>query len=119
MIRTISIGSCVSIQGLFVSQLADGKIVVAGSRVAEEGSSNMLVESYDASGVPDATFGAAGDDGTPEGFVNISLGDGTDASRDLALQAGGAPTGATLDALAGPTRSSSVTDWPWMIRPYN
>ncbi|MEI6800941.1 MAG: hypothetical protein WCO04_17270 [Pseudomonadota bacterium] len=28
MIRTISIGSCVSIQGLFVSQLADGKIVV-------------------------------------------------------------------------------------------
>jgi hypothetical protein len=28
MIRTISIGSCVSIQGLFVSQLSDGKIVV-------------------------------------------------------------------------------------------
>ena len=28
MIRTISIGSCVSIQGLFVSQLADGKSVV-------------------------------------------------------------------------------------------
>lgn len=28
MIRTISIGSCVSVQGLFVSQLSDGKIVV-------------------------------------------------------------------------------------------
>lgn len=28
MIRTISVGSCVSIQGLFVNQLADGKIVV-------------------------------------------------------------------------------------------
>ena len=28
MIRTISVGSCVSIQGLFVSQLSDGKIVV-------------------------------------------------------------------------------------------
>lgn len=28
MIRTINIGSCVSVQGLFVSQLADGKIVV-------------------------------------------------------------------------------------------
>ena len=28
MIRTINIGSCVSVQGLFVSQLSDGKIVV-------------------------------------------------------------------------------------------
>ncbi|OYU20349.1 MAG: hypothetical protein CFE34_00470 [Rhodobacteraceae bacterium PARR1] len=28
MIRTISVGSCVSIQGLFVGQMADGKIVV-------------------------------------------------------------------------------------------
>ncbi len=30
---------------------------------------------------------------------------------DLALQAGGAPTGATLDALAGPVRASEVTDY--------
>ncbi|MDZ7906161.1 MAG: hypothetical protein U5N55_10610 [Cypionkella sp.] len=28
MLRTISIGSCVSIQGLMVGQLADGKIKV-------------------------------------------------------------------------------------------
>ena len=28
MLRTITVGSCVSIQGLLVSQLADGKIVV-------------------------------------------------------------------------------------------
>ena len=28
MLRTIRIGSCVSIQGLFVRQLNDGKIVV-------------------------------------------------------------------------------------------
>jgi hypothetical protein len=28
MLRTITIGSCVSVQGLFVSQLANGKIVV-------------------------------------------------------------------------------------------
>lgn len=28
MLRTISVGTCVSIQGLFVSQLADGKVVV-------------------------------------------------------------------------------------------
>jgi hypothetical protein len=28
MLRTISLGSCVSVQGLMVSQLADGKIVI-------------------------------------------------------------------------------------------
>ena len=28
MLRTISVGTCISVQGLFVSQLADGKIVV-------------------------------------------------------------------------------------------
>lgn len=28
MLRTISIGSCVSVQGTFVRQLADGKVVV-------------------------------------------------------------------------------------------
>lgn len=68
---------------------ADGKIVVAGNRIAEDGSSNMIVARYDAAGVPDATFGASGDDGTPEGFVNISLGDGNDVARDVALQADG------------------------------
>lgn len=68
---------------------ADGKIVVAGNRIAEDGSSNMIVARYDAAGVPDATFGASGDDGTPEGFVNLSLGDGEDIARDVALQADG------------------------------
>ncbi len=28
MLRTISVGSCVSIQGLLVGQMADGKIMV-------------------------------------------------------------------------------------------
>ncbi|HEX9859432.1 MAG TPA: hypothetical protein VGA75_13820 [Paracoccaceae bacterium] len=28
MLRTISLGSCVSVQGLVVAQLADGKLVV-------------------------------------------------------------------------------------------
>lgn len=28
MLRTISVGSCVSIQGLMVGQLADGKVMV-------------------------------------------------------------------------------------------
>lgn len=68
---------------------SDGKIVVAGDRVAEDGSSNMIVARYDATGVPDVGFGASGDDGTPEGFVNISLGDGNDVARDVVLQADG------------------------------
>jgi uncharacterized delta-60 repeat protein len=68
---------------------SDGKIVVAGDRVAEDGSSNMIVARYDATGVPDVSFGASGDDGTPEGFVNISLGDGNDVARDVVLQADG------------------------------
>ena len=67
----------------------DGKIVVAGNRIAEDGSSNIIVARYDAAGVPDATFGASGDDGTPEGFVNLSLGEGDDVARDVALQADG------------------------------
>lgn len=28
MLRTISIGSCVSVQGIVVGQLADGKVIV-------------------------------------------------------------------------------------------
>lgn len=68
---------------------ADGKIVVAGNRIAEDGSSNIIVARYDASGVPDAGFGTSGDDGTPEGFVNISLGEGDDMARDVAVQADG------------------------------
>lgn len=68
---------------------ADGKIVVVGNRIAEDGSSNIIVARYDAAGVPDATFGASGDDGTPEGFVNLSLGEGDDVARDVALQADG------------------------------
>ncbi len=83
-----SLGAGNDIANALVLQ-ADGAIVVAGSRVAEDGSSNMLVARYDAAGVPDATFGASGDDGTPEGFVNISLGDGNDVFRDVALQADG------------------------------
>jgi uncharacterized delta-60 repeat protein len=68
---------------------ADGKIVISGNRIAEDGSSNIIVARYDASGVPDATFGASGDDGTPEGFINLSLGDGNEVARDVAVQADG------------------------------
>ncbi len=71
-----------------VALQADGKIVVAGTHVAEDGSSNILVARYDATGAPDATFGTAKDD-SPDGFVNISLGAGNDVAVDVALQADG------------------------------
>lgn len=71
-----------------VALQADGKIVIAGSHVAEDGSSNLLVARYDAAGVPDATFGTAQDE-SPDGFVNISLGAGNDTAHGVALQADG------------------------------
>lgn len=71
-----------------VALQADGMIVVAGTHVVEDGSSNMLVARYDATGVADAGFGKA-EDGSPDGFVNISLGDGSDVARGVALQADG------------------------------
>ena len=71
-----------------VALQADGKIVIAGTHVAQDGSSNLLVARYDAAGVPDATFGTAQDE-SPDGFVNISLGAGNDAAQGVALQADG------------------------------
>jgi len=37
MLRTIVLGSCVSVQGLFVRNLANGKIVVRVGEVTYEG----------------------------------------------------------------------------------
>ncbi len=71
-----------------VALQADGMIVLAGTHVGDDKSSNMIVARYDASGAPDATFGK-GDDGTPDGFVNISLGAGNDVAQGVALQADG------------------------------
>jgi uncharacterized delta-60 repeat protein len=66
---------------------ADGMIVVAGYH--EEGSStNIAVSRYDAAGVLDQAFGTA-EDGTENGIVNVSLGDGNDIARDVAVQADG------------------------------
>ena len=70
---------------------SDGKIVVAGTSVAKDGSSNFVVARLNADGTPDAGFGAdGGADGTPDGFVASSLGDGDDVATALALEAGGA-----------------------------
>lgn len=69
---------------------ADGKIVVAGTTVAADGSSNFLVARLMTDGTPDASFGAdSGSDGTPDGFVSTSLGEGNDVATALALEADG------------------------------
>lgn len=84
----------------------DGKIVVVGHHVAKDGSSDVLVARYDASGLPDASFG--GNDGTAnDGAFSISLSDGNDVPRDLALQADGRII-LLADSLA-PDGSTSVT----------
>jgi len=67
---------------------ADGKIVVAGSTTSTGGSSNVFVARLLADGSLDSEFGQ-GDDGTPDGVVNLSFGDGNDFGRALALQADG------------------------------
>lgn len=67
---------------------ADGKIVVAGTTTSTGNSSNVFVARLNADGSLDADFGQA-DDGTPDGVVNLSFGDGNDFGRALALQADG------------------------------
>lgn len=65
----------------------DGKILVAGHHV-ERASSDIFLLRLDASGAPDAGFGAA-DDGSPDGVVTVSLGDGDDVLRGVAVAADG------------------------------
>jgi uncharacterized delta-60 repeat protein len=73
--------------GTAVTAQADGKLLVAGYH--EDGSStNMVVIRVNADGTLDQSFGIA-DDGTENGIVNISLGDGNDIARDIAVQADG------------------------------
>ena len=67
---------------------ADGKIVVTGTTTSTGSSSNVFVARLLANGSLDAGFGNA-NDGTPDGIVNLSFGDGNDFARAVALQADG------------------------------
>ncbi len=70
-----------------IATTSDGKILVVGNR--NNGQSNdIVVVRYNADGSFDASFGKA-DDGTPDGVVNLSLGDGDDFATSLALQTDG------------------------------
>jgi uncharacterized delta-60 repeat protein len=68
---------------------ADGKILIAGSNTAADGSSNAVVARLNSNGALDSSFGEDSSDGTPNGVVSISLGNGDDSAEALALQADG------------------------------
>jgi hypothetical protein len=65
----------------------------------EGDSTNIAVARYDANGALDATFGTA-DDGTEDGIVNLSLGDGDDMASAVAVQ------GDKLVVVAGTTTAT-------------
>lgn len=75
------------LKGLLVQ--ADGKILIAGSNTAADGSSNAVVARLNSNGALDSSFGEDSSDGTPDGVVSISLGSGDDSAEALALQADG------------------------------
>lgn len=68
---------------------ADGKILIAGSNTAADGSTNAVVARLNSNGALDTSFGQDSSDGTPDGVVSISLGSGDDSAEALALQADG------------------------------
>lgn len=66
----------------------DGKIVLVGDSVVADGSTNIIVARLNADGSVDESFGQS-EDGTPNGFVATSLGDGNDTANAVALDAKG------------------------------
>ncbi|PRD68878.1 hypothetical protein C6P61_08555 [Malikia spinosa] len=75
------------LKGLVVQ--ADGKILIAGSNTAADGSTNAVVARFNSNGALDSSFGEDSSDGTPNGVVSISLGSGDDSAEALALRADG------------------------------
>lgn len=69
---------------------SNGRIVIAGTTTAKDGSSNIIVARLKSDGSLDKHFGSdAGNDGTPDGFVSVDLGKGDDAATSLVLQHNG------------------------------
>jgi len=70
-----------------VAVQADGKIIAVGEHV-DGSSTNVVLARYNVDGSLDDSFGSA-NDGTPNGLVNTSLGNGDDHARSVALQSDG------------------------------
>jgi uncharacterized delta-60 repeat protein len=73
--------------GKSVALTPDGRIVVAGDHTVN-GSTNMIVARLKKTGDFDTKFGRS-NDGTPDGVVNLSLGDGNDMANSVAVQKDG------------------------------
>ena len=84
---SLSLGSGDDIARALAIQ-ADGKIVISGTTYSAGSTSNAVVVRLNADGSLDASFGQS-DDGTPNGVVNLSVGDGNDFSKTVILQADG------------------------------
>jgi predicted RecA/RadA family phage recombinase len=68
---------------------AEGKIVVVGTTASTVGSgSNVFVARLLSDGRLDAEFGQEAD-GTPDGVVNLSFGEGDDFGRAVAIESDG------------------------------
>lgn len=68
---------------------SDGKIVVAGTTLASDSTTNAAVARLNTDGSLDTAFGSGTSDGTPEGVVGVSFGTGNDAANAVALQTDG------------------------------
>lgn len=67
----------------------NGKIVVVGTTRAADRSTNAVVARLNADGSLDNAFGAGTSDGTPDGVVGVSFGNGNDVANSVALQSDG------------------------------
>jgi uncharacterized delta-60 repeat protein len=85
-----------------------GKIVIAGYHEVS-GTTNMIAARLNTNGTLDQSFGTA-NDGTPNGIVGISLGNGDEKANAVAVQADG------RIVLAGSSSSFSGTDNIEVIR---
>jgi uncharacterized delta-60 repeat protein len=86
---------------------ADGKILVAGDSSGANGT-NAAIARMNADGTLDTTFGANADDGTPEGVVGLSLGNGDDSVASLVVQSDGKVVAVGTTTSTGSTANAFV-----------
>ena len=85
--------------GKAVALTVDEKIVVVGDHTVSD-SSDIVVAVLKKNGDLDTTFGTSSD-GTPDGVVDISLGDGDDTASSVAVQKDGKIVGSGSSILNG------------------
>jgi uncharacterized delta-60 repeat protein len=68
---------------------SDQRIVVAGTTLAADKTTNAFVARLNSNGELDSSFGAGSADGTVDGIASISFGTGNDAAKAVTLQTDG------------------------------